>query len=126
MFLKLKIAFAVVAGLFVLPPAALFGGFEISPLPSIKRWPSGTPGVGPLRPMVDEWAWQWLNPWYANVEDGVSGIFAWVWSDGQLVPYTSLFPRWVPRWCIALAWSMWRNSANNLKRPLRNDTWTGV
>jgi hypothetical protein len=125
--LQLKIIFAVAAGFFVLPPAAVFGGFTTAPAPSIKQWPSGTKGVGPYRPYVDEWKWQWLNAWYANTEDGVSGQQAWVWQTGvtapYLVPYASTLPSWTPKWAVALAWSMWRNNANNLKRPLRNDTW---
>jgi hypothetical protein len=121
---SLKIIFAVAAGFFILPPAAIIGGFTAPTTPSVKPWPSGTKCMGPFRPSVDEWKWSWLNPWYANTEDGASGQQAWVWNaSNQLVPYASTLPSWLPKWAIALAWSMWRNNANNLKRPLRNDTW---
>lgn len=72
------------------------------------------------RVLVDEWKWQWLNTWYANSEDGVSGQQAIVWDDsGHLVPYTSLFT-YKAKWWVALCWN-WRNNANNIKRPLRDD-----
>ena len=92
--------------------------------PSIKPYPDGTQ-TGVHRPLVDEWRWHWLNAWYGNSEDGVSGQQAWVWDSGKLVPYTSWFPAWAPKWWIALCWN-WRNNANNLKRPLRDDGLTGV
>jgi hypothetical protein len=80
------------------------------------------PGHGP----VDQWSWKFLNPWYANTEDGVSGQQALVYDNtGHLVPYASTFPKWTPKWVIAYAWSAWRNGANNLKRPLRKDSWSG-
>lgn len=118
---KLLIAFAEVLGFIVLLPACLFHAWTTPPTyPSIKEWPSGVGGQYPHRQLVDEWRWGWLNRWYGNVEDGVSGQQAWVWkADGTLVPYPTTFPTWVPEWVIAYAWSAWRNGANNIKRPLR-------
>lgn len=88
--------------------------------PSIKPDPSGVISR-PSRPDVDEWSWKFLNYWYANTEDGVSGQQAYIWnSTGQLVPYTSLFSPSAPKWWVAYCWNL-RNNANNLKRPLRDD-----
>lgn len=120
-----KIGLAIGLGVFLIP-FCFFRAWTAPTYPSIKPWPSGTAGVGPSRPLVDEWSWSFLNAWYANVEDGVSGQQAWVWdSTGVLVPYVSTFPSWMQSWswAIAIAWSVWRNNANNLKRPLRDDSW---
>jgi len=119
-----KVALAEALGFIVLLPACLFHRWTSPPTyPSIK--PVLYPGEQPSRPLVDEWKWEWLNEWYANSEDGVSGQQAWVWIPNPdlpghliLVPYASTFPRWVPEWAIAYAWSAWRNGANNLKRPV--------
>ena len=116
MITKLKIALAELLGFIVLLPACLLHAWTTYPTyPSIKPLPSE------LRYRVDEWTWSWLNYWYANSEDGVSGQDAFVWVNGQLVCYYETFPRWVPTWARAYAWSAWRNGANNLKRPLRTD-----
>lgn len=119
----LKTVTAVALGFPALLLPCLFHLWTAPTYPSIKPWPAGTPNAGPYRPLVDEWRWNWLNYWYANSEDGVSGQQAWVWSaDGKLVPYASTFPAWVPEWAVAYCWSAWRNNANNLKRPLRADS----
>ena len=124
---ELKIIAAVALGFIVLLPACLFKAWGDPTFPSIKPWPSGTENVGPYRPKVDEWSIPLLNKWYGNSEDGVSGERAWVWdSTNKLVPYYSTFPAWVPQWAKAYAWSAWRNNANNLKRPLRGDSLTGI
>ena len=122
-----KIPFAIAVGAPLILVASYFQLWTEPNYPSIKPWPSGTPNVGPYRPLVDEWRWKWLNSWYANSEDGVSGKQAWVWVPNDqgvptLIPYYTTFPSWVPEWCIAFAWSAWRNNANNLKRPLRKDS----
>jgi hypothetical protein len=115
--LTLKIAFAEAAGFIVLAPACVLQAWTAPNQPSIK------PSLE--RPTVDRWSWNWLNAWYSNTEDGVSGQQALVWdANGKLVPYASLYPSWTPKCVIAYGWSAWRNGANNLKRPLRNDTWT--
>jgi hypothetical protein len=111
--IQIKIAFAVAAGFFVLLPACL-----------LHAWTGLYPSIKPLpnRTYVDVWRWQWLNYWYANSEDGVSGQQALVWTDANtLVWYPDTFPHWTPKWWIAYCWSAWRNNANNLKRPLRSD-----
>lgn len=109
----LTIAFAELAGFVVLLPACLLRAWTPATIPSTKPLPG--------RQLVDTWRWRWLRPWYANVEDGVSGQQARVWNAGgtALVPYASTFPAWVPQWAIAYGWSAWRNGANNAKRPLR-------
>lgn len=116
------IALAEVLGFLLLPWFCIAHAWKTAPAQSIKPWPSGTPGSGPFRSVIDCWSWDWLNAWYSNVEDGVSGQQAYVWHNDALVLYPSLFAPWVPAWCIAFAWSAWRNGANNLKRPLRHDT----
>lgn len=120
---KAKIALAVLLGVLLIP-FCYRRAWTGATYPSTKPWPSGTPKVGPYRPFVEQWSWAPLNAWYANVEDGVSGQNAWVWENGVLVPYASTFAPGTPDWIIAIAWSVWRNNANNLKRPLRNDTWS--
>lgn len=106
--IHIKIAVAVVWGFIVLLPASYFDPGTGPVNESIK------PGHGP----VDYWTWSWLNPWYANTEDG-RGLYA-VLTDGT--PYASTFPGWVPDWVIIYCWNA-RNNANNIKRPLRNDSW---
>jgi hypothetical protein len=60
---------------------------------------------------VDSWNWEWLNNWYGNPEDGVSGNTALVWTEqGKLVQYNPMLSRWK-----AYAWSAWRNSSDALK-----------
>lgn len=123
--LSVKMAFAVASGFFVLAPACLLNAWTDSTYPSIKPMPiAGVPASANIdRKKVDEWKWQWLNTWYANSEDGVSGQQAYIWdANGNLVPYASTFPKWTPKWVVAYTWSAWRNNANNLKRPLRNDS----
>jgi hypothetical protein len=116
------IAVAEVAGFFVLLPASMLNAWTEPTTVSSKplRWAS-PPYT--KRTYVDQWRWQWLNSWYGNIEDGVSGQQAWVWgsgvNEGKLVPYASLYPSWTPKWVIAYGWSAWRNGANNVKRPLR-------
>lgn len=116
---KFKIAFAELLGFIVLLPACLLRAWTDPDYPSIKPLPYSR------RYSVDEWSWNWLNYWYGNSEDGVSGGDALVWGSGanagKLVWYYSTLPRWVPLWARAYAWSAWRNGANNLKRPLRTD-----
>lgn len=115
---------AEVLGFFVLLPACILGGWTGAVAPSSKPYPAGTPGQGIYRPMVDQWRWTWLNPWYSNVEDGVSGQQAWVWQQAPgamfptLVPYAALYPKWVQKylkWVIAYGWSAWRNGAHAAK-----------
>jgi hypothetical protein len=119
----IKIGAAEALGFVVLLPACIVGGWTAATEQSSKPWPYGTESVGPYRPLVDQWRWKWLNPWYSNVEDGVSGQQAWVWDTRgnvvSLIPYASLYYAWVPKWVIAYAWSAWRNGANNIKRPFR-------
>ena len=120
---SLKIAVAEAAGFVVLLPACLLGAYEGPLVPSVKLTIIDTYSGTVTRPMVDTWKWSWLNAWYANVEDGVSGQQAWVWdATGHQVPYSSLYPSWTPKWVIAYGWSAWRNGANNVKRPLRDSS----
>ena len=108
------IVLAEILGFFLLLPACICHAWTEPTAISSK------PGHGP----VDEWSWNWLNKWYANVEDGVSGQQALVYDNaGHLIPYASTYPSWTPKWAIAYGWSAWRNGANNIKRPLRTDTW---
>lgn len=111
------IALAEALGFLVLLPACLLRAWTAADYLSTKPI-AEAPNH---RATVDRWSWSWLNPWYANTEDGVSGQQAYIWNTGgtALVPYVSTFPSWVPQWCIAYAWSAWRNGANNLKRPER-------
>jgi hypothetical protein len=116
---KIKIALAEALGFIVLLPACLLHAWTPTAVyPSIKPIPIGAVGI---RRYVDVWKWNWLNYWYANSEDGVSGLDAVIWVDGKLTWYYDTFQPWVPRWARAYAWSAWRNGANNLKRPLRTD-----
>ena len=123
----MKVWLAVGLGFPLLLVACLCGAITAPTYLSIKPWPSGTPNDGPYRPTVDEWSWKWLNYWYANSEDGVSGRQAWIWQQAPaamfptLVPYASTFPSWVPYKVIAYFWNC-RNNANNVKRPLRKDS----
>lgn len=110
----------------VLIPFCILHAWTAPAYPSIKPWPSGTENNGPYRPTVDEWAWDLLNIWYANSEDGVSGQQAWIWVNGALVRYPDTFPTWVPAWLIAICWSVWRNNANNYKRAFRTDSLSKV
>src|SRR6185312_5788558 len=101
---RLKIIFAIAIGFAVLLPACLMKAWTDATYPSIK--PALYPGQPPSRITVDLWRWKWLNYWYSNTEDGVSGQYAWIWvMDGpdhySLVPYASQFPRWVPKCAIA-------------------------
>lgn len=114
------IALAEVLGFFLLLPACIANAWTEPTYPSIK--PLVLAGYGnTIRTHVDEWKWKWLNKWYANIEDGVSGQRAWIYDDkGRLIPYASTYPSWTPKWVIAYGWSAWRNGANNIKRPLRD------
>lgn len=105
-----KIVLAVAVGFFLVPIAAVCGAYEGPVHDSIK------PGHG----KVDYWKWRWMNYWYANTEDG-NGLNA-VMSD-CVTTYRSTFPKGTPDWVIVAFWSGFRNSANNAKRPYRNDTW---
>lgn len=117
-----KVGFAEALGFLLLLPACLLRAWTPPCFPSIKPLDHSTyPSITGRRVNVDRWHWGFLNAWYDNVEDGVSGAQAYVWNKGgtEYVPYSSTFPSWVPKWAIAYAWSAWRNGANNLKRPLR-------
>lgn len=110
---------AEILGFIVLLPACLLGAQHGPYIQSIK--PKETAKFE--RVYVDTWKWKWLNKWYANTEDGVSGFYAIVYVDnkGTLGYYSDTFPKWMPEWAIAYSWSAWRNGANNIKRPLRTD-----
>jgi hypothetical protein len=112
------IAFAIAAGFVVLLPACLAHAWTGPTYPSIKSKLLDPKDLS--RPFVDEWSWSWLNKWYGNSEDGVSGQYAFIWVGEGVVRYQDTFPSWVPKWAIAYCWSAWRNSANNLRRPLRS------
>lgn len=114
---SLKMIFAEISGFFVLLPACMLNAWTPPTYPSIKPVAMG----GHPRPVVDVWKWQWLNYWYANPEDGVSGQQAWIFGpNGTPIPYTQSFPAGTPKWVIAYCWSAWRNGANNLTRPTEN------
>lgn len=60
---------------------------------------------------IDSWDWEWLNKWFGNPEDGVSGYTALIWGkNGELVIYNPTGSRWK-----AFVWSGWRNSVDALK-----------
>ena len=105
-----KIVAAVILGVPVLLVASVCGAYEGPIHDSIK------PGHG----KVDYWKWKWLNYWWANTEDG-NGLYA-VLSD-CVTTYRSTFPKGTPNWIIVWFWSAWRNSANNVKRAFRDDSW---
>lgn len=108
------VGLAELAGFIVLLPACLCKAWTTPNFLSIK------PLAYEQRYYIDKWRWNWLNAWYANTEDGVSGQQAWIYDDkGHLIPYASTYPSWTPKWVIAYGWSAWRNGANNIKRPLR-------
>lgn len=109
---SVKAGLAVALGWVILPIPCLVRAWTVPYYISIKPLPG--------RAAVDLWRWKWLNSWYGNVEDGVSGQQARIWNTGgtALIPYASTFPSWVPQAAIAFAWSVWRNPANMLKRPL--------
>ncbi len=112
-----KTVLAEALGFVVLLPACIAHAWTEPTYPSIKPLPFGPESFA--RPKVDQWKWNWLNHWYANSEDGVSGQHAVI--DTEPFIYAQSFPKWMPKWAIAYAWSAWRNGANNLKRPLRTD-----
>lgn len=59
---------------------------------------------------IDSWDWDWLNKWFGNPEDGVSGQTALIWNGTTLVTYNPDGSRWK-----AYVWSAWRNSVDALK-----------
>lgn len=115
---SVKIAAAEVFGFLFLWIPCLLKAWTPPIVPSIVPLPNYDK-PGPHRPLVDRWKWNWLNRWYGNIEDGVSGQQAWILNPG-LTWYPSTFPSWVPQCAVAFAWSVWRNGANNLKRPFEN------
>lgn len=130
---KIKIVIAIALGFVVLLPACLLHAWTDTTYPSIK--PCLWPGEGDTRPNVDLWRWNWLNYWYANTEDGVSGQNAYIWVNDKpghysLERYPTTFPKWVPQAVVAYCWSAWRNNADNLKRvnfdPPLNQVWKDV
>lgn len=64
---------------------------------------------------IDRWKFRPLNWVYGNVEDGVSGQHALIWTATGQVPYR---PNAHPA-VRAYLWSAWRNSADNLKYLFR-------
>lgn len=118
--LSIKIALAVAFQFLFIWIPCLLGAWTKPTYESIKPLVWDVAPQTHARKLVDEWQWQWLNYWYANTEDGVSGQQAWVYDDADhLIPYTSLFT-YKAKWWVALCWNL-RNNANNLKRPLRTD-----
>lgn len=109
----MKIAFAEALGFLILLPACILHVWT-NPI-------TRTTKPLPARLYIDRWSWNWLNAWYGNVEDGVSGQQARVWNSTgtALIPYGSLYPNWMPEAIVAYGWSAWRNGANNLKRASR-------
>jgi hypothetical protein len=108
-----QLALAPVGWIILAVPCAL-GAYGDHGVKSNKVWPppyehyNGRP--------IDTWDWQWLNAWFGNPEDGVSGQNALVWGDGVNAPYGQLYiynatgSRWK-----AYCWSAWRNSVDALK-----------
>lgn len=119
--MTLKTVIAQALGYFVLLPACLLHAWTGPTYPSIKPYSPGQ--YAPERKFVDQWKWKWLNYWYANTEDGVSGQYALVWNPAVQYEddYTLMLPHWTPKWAIAWCWSAWRNGANNVKRASRTD-----
>lgn len=117
---------------------AIAVGFPLLLVPCLMHsWHECESTVNPFnRPVhtIDRWNWEWLNRWYSNPEDGVSGKYALIWISGEAakspanptgVPERVLYmpdankPRWMPQWLWdslrAWLWSAWRNNADNLK-----------
>lgn len=119
----IKEGFAEALGFVILLPLCIFHLWTEPVYDSIKPETIKEGDHLFYRDRVDQWRWNWVNRWYANTEDGVSGQYAIVYIDsrGNLGLYPDLFPRWTPRWLVAYCWSAWRNGANNVKRPYRTD-----
>lgn len=92
---------AMVLGWVLLIPFCLTRVWEMSPVPSIKDG----------QRQIDRWKWRWVGLAFDNPEDGVSGVRAIIWVNGQQAPY---MPDAWPPW-RAYCWSAWRNSADQLK-----------
>ena len=85
----------------------------------LEAWEhSAVPSINADRRQIDRWAWPWLNWFYGNPEDGVSGQTALVWlnatKQGPFMPGA-----WSP--LRAWVWSAWRNSTDSLKYILALD-----
>ncbi len=90
-----------IVGLLLIFPC-LFQAWEISDKPSINDGRK-----------IDKWTWTPLNWIWGNPEDGVSGQTALVWINGVTrVEYWRTCPA---NWIRAMAWSWWRNGADQLK-----------
>jgi len=92
---------ATVLGLFILAPACI-----------AQAWEYGGTSIKDKRG-IDSWRWP-LNAVYGNPEDGVSGQYARIWSDGMPRTLARYMPGAGPRW-RAYCWSALRNSCNQLK-----------
>lgn len=73
---------------------ASFAPLDNALIPSIKPLPN--------RPQVDQWKWKWMNSWFGNPEDGVTGDYALGSWTGFYNPGRT--------WLGKIAWN-WRNNA---------------
>jgi hypothetical protein len=100
---------AAVLGWFILALPCALGAYGMHGVKSNKVWPAPWQYLNGRE--IDTWNWNWLNAWFGNPEDGVSGKTALVWDDsGHLVIYNPTGSRW-----SAYCWSAWRNSSDALK-----------
>lgn len=98
--------------------AMIVGWLLLIPFCLARAWHTVQSPLDPKR-TIDEWEFSPVGWVYDNLEDGVSGRYALIWSpDGRRVPYMP--NAWAP-W-RAYCWSAWRNSADGLKRRF---TWNG-
>lgn len=91
------------------------GYFLLIPFCFLRAWKPCMSTLNPFgrapRP-ITQWKWAWLNTIYGNREDGVSGLEALIWVNGERVLYRP--NSWAP--LRAWLWSAWRNSTNELSR----------
>jgi hypothetical protein len=100
---------AALLGVIPIAVACYFRAYGFHGATSNKVWPAPYQHFNG-RP-IDTWCWDWMNAWWGNPEDGVSGTQALVWKDAStLVYYNPTNSRWK-----AFVWSAWRNSADALK-----------
>jgi hypothetical protein len=95
------------AGVMAAQGLATIAGFFLLAIPCLFwEWTINAQSIKDQRP-IDSWDWKWLNSWYGNPEDGVSGECAIV-NNGPYMPNANASWR-------AYCWSAGRNSCDALK-----------